>query len=55
MRPKSTVSKLPRIARHIHYRLRAVRGPRRRIEAPYSPLLSLSLLLLLGLAVTIGS
>ena len=52
MRPKSLVAKLPRLARNLR---RPLPDHGRRANAPYSPALSLALLLILGLAATIGT
>ena len=55
MRPKSTITKLPRLARKIRRRWHPLRDQGGRANAPYSPVLSLALLLILGLAATIGA
>lgn len=55
MRPNSTLAKLPRLARKIRRRSTSLRDQGDRANAPYSPVLSLALLLILGLAATIGA
>jgi len=54
MRPKSLIAKLSRLARNIRRR-HPLRDHDDGAHAPYSPTLSLALLLILGLAAIIGT